>query len=58
MTYPQSAGTIPGTFSVTGPCTRMALTQFAIVKAVAKDTPLKLSDGASTEIVLYSIVHV
>src|SRR6266852_4615657 len=45
MTYPQSAGTIPGTFSVTGPRTRMALTQFAIVKAVAKDKPLKLSDG-------------
>lgn len=44
MTYPQSAGTILGTFFHKGPRTRMALTQFSIVNAVAKDKPLKLSD--------------
>jgi hypothetical protein len=44
MTYPQSAGTILGTFFHKGPRTRMGLTQFSIVNAVAKDKPLKLSD--------------
>lgn len=45
MTYPQNEGTFAGTFLDLKGRTRMSLTQFAIVKAVAKDKPLKLSDG-------------
>lgn len=45
VTVPAKMGTFAGTAFGNRSGTRMSLTQFAILKAVAKDKPLKLSDG-------------
>lgn len=52
MTYPHFEGTFAGTFLDLKGRTRMSLTQFAIVKAVAKDKPLKLSDGGGLHLLV------